>query len=240
MKPVARRLLYIGLAILLTLLVGTTGFIVIEDYDLLDAFYMSLITMTTVGYGEIRPLSPQGRIFNLFLIFFGVTTMFFAIGAMTQTIIELELMEFFGKRRIKRMIDKLENHYIVCGFGRVGRGAAGELQRAGATFVVVDINPERVERAILAGMLAVAADSTRDHAGHVSAPRSPPPRTVPKSATPAGNSRPTTPQPSSAECRPASPSSTLPAADALSRSTVACPSSPQKCLQCDISKVDAM
>ena len=123
---------------------------------------MSLTTMTTVGYGEIHPLSHAGRVFNSFLIVFGVTTIFIAIGAMTQTIIELEFGDAIGKRRNKRMIDNLKDHYIICGFGRVGRGAASELSHAGVPFVVVDIDPDRVERAMLAGMLAVAADSTHD------------------------------------------------------------------------------
>lgn len=162
MNRVVRRLVYVGLAVLLTLLVGTAGFALVEGYPVFDAFYMTLITLTTVGYQEVHPLSQEGRIFNSVLMFFGVTTMFFAIGVMTQTIIELELGEFFGKRRVKRMIDKLENHYIVCGYGRVGRGAADELRRARAPFVIVDRNPEKVEAAIRAGMLAVHADSTRD------------------------------------------------------------------------------
>jgi voltage-gated potassium channel len=88
--------------------------------------------------------------------------MFFAIGGITQTAIELELNQYFGKRRIKNMIDKLENHYILCGFGRVGRGAAEELTRAGVPFVVIDNNEDRVTRAIKAGLLAALADATRD------------------------------------------------------------------------------
>ena len=162
MKTVARRLGLIAAAIALTLVVGTVGFTVIEGYAPFDAFYMTLITVSTVGYAEVHPLSHGGRVFNSFVIFFGVTTMFFAIGAMTQSIIELELGEYFGKRRTRRMIDKLENHFIICGYGRVGRYAATELQRAAESFVIVDRNPERVEKAMLAGMLAVAADSTRD------------------------------------------------------------------------------
>jgi voltage-gated potassium channel len=162
MPGLARRLAYVGAAVLLTLLIGTLGFIFIEHYPPFDAFYMTLITMTTVGYKEIRPLSLAGRVFNSVLIFFGVTTMFFAIGVMAQTIIELELGEFFGKRRMKHMIDKLENHYIVCGYGRVGRGASQELLRAKAPFVVVERNAEKVGQAVRAGMLALQADSTRD------------------------------------------------------------------------------
>lgn len=162
MNRVARRFLIIGIAIASTLAIGTAGFTIIEHYSPFDAFYMTLTTMTTVGYAEIHPLSRDGRIFNSFLIFFGVSTIFIAIGAMTQTIIELEFGDVIGQRRNRRMIDKLKNHYIICGFGRVGRGAASELQHAGVPFVVVDISPDRVERAMRAGMLAVAADSTRD------------------------------------------------------------------------------
>jgi voltage-gated potassium channel len=162
MHKLRRRLIYTASLVLLTLLIGTVGFTFIEDYPPFDALYMTLTTMTTVGYGEIHPLSRHGRIFNSFLILFGVSTMFFAIGAMTQTIVELEFGEFFGKRRTKRMIDKLENHYIVCGYGRVGRGAAAELRKSEAPFIIVDRNPQRVELAMRAGMLAVLADSTRD------------------------------------------------------------------------------
>ncbi|MGA2723759.1 MAG: potassium channel protein [Bryobacteraceae bacterium] len=162
MNRLARRFLFLTLAIAATLLIGTVGFTLIDGYPPFDAFYMTLITMTTVGYGEIHPLSQAGRVFNSFLIFFGVTTIFIALGAMTQTIIELEFGHVIGKRRTKRMIDKLKDHYIICGFGRVGRGAAAELQHSGVPFVVVDISPERVERALQEGMLALAADSTRD------------------------------------------------------------------------------
>src|ERR1022692_3375419 len=162
MNRLARRFILIVVAIVTTLTIGTVGFIVIDGYPPFDAFYMSLTTMTTVGYGEIHPLSQAGRIFNSFLIVFGVTTIFIAIGAMTQTIIELEFGDAIGKRRNKRMIDNLKDHYIICGYGRVGRGAAHELRHAGVPFVVVDNNPDRVEGAMLAGMLAVAADSTQD------------------------------------------------------------------------------
>ncbi|HLG96224.1 MAG TPA: NAD-binding protein [Bryobacteraceae bacterium] len=157
-----KRLLAIVAALVLTLGGGTLGFVLIEHYPPFDAFYMTLITITTVGYQEIRPLSHAGRIFNSFLIAFGVTIMLLAVGGMTQAIIELELNQYFGKRRTKKMIDSLHDHYIVCGFGRVGRGAAGELKRAGAPFLVMDKNEDRVEWAIKAGMLAVLADATDD------------------------------------------------------------------------------
>jgi len=162
MGHLRRRLAIIAFAMAITLAGGTAGFVWIENYPVFDAFYMTLTTVTTVGYGEIHTLSHAGRVFNSFLILFGVVIMLLAIGAMTQTVIELELNQFFGKRRVKNMIDKLEGHIILCGFGRVGRGAAEELRQAGATFVVVDRNEERVERAIRDGMLAVLADANRD------------------------------------------------------------------------------
>jgi voltage-gated potassium channel len=162
MGHLRRRLAFIALAMAITLAVGTAGFVWIENYPVFDAFYMTLTTVTTVGYGEIHPLSHVGRIFNSFVILFGVVIMLLAIGAMTQTIIELELNQYFGKRRVKSMIEKLEGHIIVCGFGRVGRGAAEELRQAGAPFVIVDRNEERVERAIRDGLLAVLADANRD------------------------------------------------------------------------------
>src|SRR5579862_8347540 len=142
MAHLRRRLALITLAMGLTLAGGTLGFVLIEHYPVFDAFYMTLTTVTTVGYGEIRTLSQNGRIFNSFLILFGVIIMLLAIGAMTQTVIELELNQFFGKRRVKNMIDKLEGHFILCGYGRVGRGAADELAAAGAAFVVIDREEE--------------------------------------------------------------------------------------------------
>jgi voltage-gated potassium channel len=166
MEHLRRRLAVIAIAIVVTLGGGTLGFVLIERYPVFDAFYMALITVTTVGYSEIHPLSHAGRVFNSFLILFGVITMLLAVGAMTQTIIELELNQFFGRRRVKGMIDKLEGHIILCGFGRVGRGAADELRQAGMPFVVVDHDEDRVESAIKAGMLGVLADASRDETLH--------------------------------------------------------------------------
>jgi voltage-gated potassium channel len=161
-RRLARRAVLVAGLLALTLAVGTVGFCVIEGFSFFDAFYMTLITITTVGYQEVHTLSRAGRIFNSFLILFGVSAMFFAVGAVTQTIIEMELHDPLSQRKVRRMIDKLQNHFIICGFGRVGRNAAQELQRAGVPFLVMDRNEERVEKAIHAGMLAVLADSTRD------------------------------------------------------------------------------
>jgi voltage-gated potassium channel len=96
------------------------------------------------------------------VIFFGVTAMFFAVGAVTQTIIELEFAERSSRKKRNRMISQLHNHFVVCGFGRVGRNASYELQHANAPFLVIDRSEQRVARASEAGMLAIVADATND------------------------------------------------------------------------------
>src|SRR5258708_3305735 len=109
MERYRTRLIVIAGTLLLTLAIGTIGFVVIDHYPWFDAFYMTLITIATVGYSETHPLSLGGRVFNSFLIIFGVTIMLLAVGAMTQAIIELELNQYFGKRRTKKMIDLLHD-----------------------------------------------------------------------------------------------------------------------------------
>jgi voltage-gated potassium channel len=162
MPHIRRRMALVAAAVGASLLIGTIGFMVIDGYPLFDAFYMAVITVATVGYSEIRPLSEAGRAFNIFLILFGVTALLFGVGAMTQTIIELELGGYFPKRRMKRMIENLKDHFIVCGFGRVGRGAAAELKRSGVPFIIVDRSDLKIERAMRAGMLAAIGDATLD------------------------------------------------------------------------------
>lgn len=159
-----RRFIFIAGVLGFTLALGTAGFRIIEGYSWFEAFYMTLTTITTVGYQEIHSLSHAGRVFNSFLILFGVTAMFLAVGGMTQTIIELELQDSYGKRRKRRMIENLRDHFIVCGFGRVGRNACSEFERTKAPFLVIDRNEQRAARATNAGMLAMVADATQDDA----------------------------------------------------------------------------
>jgi voltage-gated potassium channel len=161
-RSLARRILAIGGLLLFTLIAGGAGFMLIEHYPPFDAFYMTLITISTVGYQELHPLSPAGRLFNSFLILFGVSVMFFSVGVITQGIIELELQDKFGRRRSQRVIDRLHDHFIVCGFGRVGRHASTELLRTGAPFLVLDRNEARAQQARQSGMNVLVADATRD------------------------------------------------------------------------------
>ncbi|MEZ5354562.1 MAG: potassium channel protein [Bryobacteraceae bacterium] len=162
MTRIRGRILTVVLLIAATLAMGTAGFVWLSDYPVFDALYMSVITITTVGYGEVHPLTKSGRIFNTILLLVGAGVMAYAFSAVTQSIFESQFGEMIQQRRNRKMIDRLNNHYILCGFGRVGRGAAAELQRSGVPFVVLDRNEDRVERAIKMGMLAAEADATRD------------------------------------------------------------------------------
>lgn len=162
-RRLIHRAIFIAGLLCFTLLVGTIGFVLIEHYAWFDGFYMTLTTITTVGYTELHPLSHAGRVFNSFLILFGVSAMFLSVGAMTQTIIELELQDPYGRRRKIHMIHQMHDHYIICGFGRVGRNASYEFKRAGAPFLILDRNEQRIAKAIDAGMIAVLADATQDN-----------------------------------------------------------------------------
>jgi len=141
-----RHLRLIGIALACVVLAGTAGFHFIFGWQWLDAFYMVVTTLTTIGYQEIHPLSSGGRMFNLALIFFGVALVFLSIGALTQALLEFELRSFFGRRKMERDIGRLTDHYIICGAGRVGRSAARELARRPVPFVIIEQNEAKAQR----------------------------------------------------------------------------------------------
>jgi voltage-gated potassium channel len=125
------------------LLVGSVGYVIIEDYTPLEAIYMAVITITTVGYGEIHALSGAGRVFTMFLLLFGVGSLAFAAHAFTESMIERASSPARGKRVMEKKISHLKNHTIICGHGRVGAAAAEHLQESGKDFVVVESSPEQ-------------------------------------------------------------------------------------------------
>jgi voltage-gated potassium channel len=141
-----QNLRMIGLALSLVILAGTAGFHFIEGWSWFDGFYMVVTTLTTIGYQETHPLSHAGRVFNIGVIVAGVSLVFLGIGALTQALLEFELRSFFGRRKMEREIDRLTDHYIICGAGRVGRSAARELARRPVPFVIIENNDAKVAR----------------------------------------------------------------------------------------------
>ncbi len=130
------RLALISLSIVVA--AGTVGFRLIEHWSWFDGFYMTLTTMTTIGYGEVHPLSHVGRIFNSFLIVASVLATGFTIGTLTHSLLEFEFGKAFGRRRMERELAKLSSHYIICGAGRVGRTVARALRARGQNCVIIE------------------------------------------------------------------------------------------------------
>ncbi len=156
-----RNLRLIGGALLLLALLGTAGFHFIEGWPWFDGLYMVVTTFTTIGYQEIHPLSHAGRVFNLALIVSGVSLVFLGIGSLTQALLEFELASFFGRRKMEREIGRLNDHYIICGAGRVGRSAARELARRPAPLVIIEQNETKATR-YNAEWLILVGDATQE------------------------------------------------------------------------------
>jgi voltage-gated potassium channel len=144
------------------LAVGTTGFTVIEGWDAFDAFYMTITTVTTVGYGEIHPLSRVGRIFNSGVIIVGVATVLYTFSFLMARLVEGDLQARWARRRRERMLDDLTHHFIICGFGRIGQIVAREFTRQGVPLVIIEREVERMQAAIDLGYLAVEADASSE------------------------------------------------------------------------------
>lgn len=139
-----RLLKTVTLILLLLTAAGTAGFHWIEHWSWFDSFYMVVITLSTIGYSEVHPLSHAGRIFNTAFIIAGVAAVFLMIGALTQALLEFELVKVFGRRRMERGVANLKDHFIICGAGRVGRSVAHELARKPRPFVIVESDEKRI------------------------------------------------------------------------------------------------
>jgi voltage-gated potassium channel len=122
---------------------GTIGYMIIEGWSLSEALFMTVITLSTVGYGEVRPLTNIGMVFSIILIFFGVGTVAYTFSTVADYIVAGELRGVLRRQRMIREIGKLRNHYIICGYGRVGKQVADGLQSDGYDIVVVEADPEQ-------------------------------------------------------------------------------------------------
>ncbi len=156
-----QRLLVALFLLLLVTFVGTLGYILIEGWDFFDALYMTVITLSTVGYGEIHPLSEAGRTFTIFLIFAGVGIAFYVFTMITETIVSGQLQEFLGRRRLEAKLETLHDHYIICGYGRIGRHICHMIAKE-VPFVVVEKDPEVVKEIDKEGFLYLEGDATHE------------------------------------------------------------------------------
>lgn len=141
---------------------GTAGFTIIEGWSLADSLYMTVMTVTTVGYGPPLPLSPAGRNFSIFFMVLGVGTAGYLLSTAVQSLVRSEVLAAYGERRRHREMSKLKGHYIICGAGRVGSRIVREMQRAGVPFVVVESNAALAARLQLPDTLLLVRDATLD------------------------------------------------------------------------------
>src|SRR5438128_2578626 len=145
---------------------GTLGYVLIEHYPLLDAIYMTVITLTTVGYGEVHPLSSAGKTFTIGLIVVGLGTVSAVIGSAIEMVFGEQLREVLGRQRMERRLNEIKDHSIICGYGRMGQEIAREFQARGLSFVVVDRDSRLVASLEAAGVPFLMGGAPEDEVLH--------------------------------------------------------------------------
>ena len=140
---------------------GTIGYSLIEGWNVFDSLYMTITTLTTVGYGEVHALTNAGRAFTIVLILFGVGAMFYALGVAARVIFEGEIREILGRKKLNKKIEKIENHYIICGYGRMGKIICKEMMQNNASFVVIE-KTTGILNSIDKDILVLEGDATQD------------------------------------------------------------------------------
>src|ERR1700689_4317850 len=161
MSPTRRFALAVSLVALMTV-IGAAGYILIEHMSVLDAFYMSVITISTVGFQEVKPLSPAGRLFTIGLIVTGVGSAIYLFTVIGELVVEGRLREFLGKTAMTRKIHNLQEHVIVCGFGRFGRAVVEELTRNAVPMVVIEADSTTQAALDTLGALHVTGSALED------------------------------------------------------------------------------
>ena len=146
----------------LIFILGIIGYMMLEGWNFFDSFYMVVITLSTVGFQEVRPLSDPGRMMTSALILSGVGSFAFLVGSFSQVLVEGKLQTIWGRRRVKKTIKKLDQHFIVCGYGRIGSIVVQQIQEAGYPVVVVEMDEELIEEMESKGILCVEGDATND------------------------------------------------------------------------------
>jgi voltage-gated potassium channel len=152
----------VALLIVAVVVAGTLGYDLIEGWTLWESFYMTVTTITTVGYGEIHPLSRGGQVFTVLILLTGAGAMFYAFSLFMTLLSEGHFAERRERRRTARMLDELTEHFILCGFGRLGEIISREFSRHNVPFVIIERDPDRMHAAMDLGYLAVEADASNE------------------------------------------------------------------------------
>ena len=157
-----RKIIYSILTLAALISGGTLGYSIIEDWTLFDSLYMTVITLSTVGYHEIHNLSHSGEVFTILLIVSGVGTIAYTISSMIQFMVEGHLHQILGRKKVQKKISRLQGHYIVCGYGRIGRRISRDFASKPIPFIVVENDPKRCQRLEEDGHLFIEGDATQD------------------------------------------------------------------------------
>lgn len=161
MDPV-RKFRFSILTLFVVICGGTLGYALLEHWSLFDALYMTVITVATVGFREIHELSYQGKVFTILLVIFGASSLAYTLGSLFQFMVEGQLRSVLGRKKLEKQISTLSNHYIVCGYGRIGRLICREFAAKPAPFVVIEASSEAWPFLEDQNCLYVRGDATRD------------------------------------------------------------------------------
>jgi voltage-gated potassium channel len=157
-----RHLIFSVFLIIFIIILGVTGYMMIEGWNLLDALYMTVETLTTVGYNEVHEMTRMGRIFTILLICIGVAFFLYVAGAVVQFMVEGRIRTILGRRRLDKKIDRLKNHYIICGYGRIGKVLYKMLLSKPIDLVVVEKDPDLIPEMDADKILYVSGDATNE------------------------------------------------------------------------------
>jgi len=157
-----RRLLVSGVLLLAILAFGSLGYMLIDGAGFFDALFMTVITITTVGYNETFPLSAHGRVFTVFLILIGVGFVLYVFSKITEDVIEGGLQKTIGRMNMKKKVARLRDHYIVCGYGRIGKVICRILEENKRPLVVIEKNPNEIEAIVKSGHLVLEGEAADD------------------------------------------------------------------------------
>ncbi len=157
-----RKILFLTSILMALLVLGSLGFVWLEGWNYFDALYMTVATLTTLGGGEVQPLSKLGRVYTMVLVLAGMGVLLYIVTSLARVVVEGEIKAALGRRKLVKQIKGLKDHYIICGFGRIGEIIARQLKERGIPVVIIENKPENLSRLEESGYYVVAGDATRE------------------------------------------------------------------------------